>query len=158
MRPEQRHLRWSICSTRSQRPQKQLASLKHVFAKARRALPLTAPCFEPAVLSGAWAQHVACCESKDGGAQLLRTNSSANRGEVRTKLYAHQKHDASVPWPCGTVRAPGWKHGGIWRKTQQEANNTASNSEYCTGSPRSGPGLVQHGYGTGAACVLCKKT
>jgi hypothetical protein len=46
------HFAVSICSTRSQRPQKQLASLKHVFAKAQCALPLKALRFEPVVQSG----------------------------------------------------------------------------------------------------------
>jgi hypothetical protein len=35
-----------MCSARIQRPQKQLDSLKHVFAKARCALPLKAPRFQ----------------------------------------------------------------------------------------------------------------
>ncbi len=63
LRPEQRPLRGSICSTRFQRPQKQLASLKHVFAKALRTLPLQAARFELAAQSDAIALPVARRES-----------------------------------------------------------------------------------------------
>jgi hypothetical protein len=58
-----------------------------------------------------------------------------------------------VPCPCAPIRAAGWKHAAFGDQKRrlsepQASSDVSPKSEYCTGSPRSGPQTGAHGHGT----------